>query len=101
MIPKKGDGLRSLRRRRGIVGIDLHVCIEKRKLAHLRSCSCSRLNFHPRELPLAARESRSNSAASASGNELIRARAHRLGPASCLFHNLMVDGERNVHFSEH
>src|ERR1035437_6500846 len=55
-------------RRRGIVGVHQQVGIEESETAHLRSCNSSRLNFHPRALPWASRESRSNSAASAFGS---------------------------------
>ena len=50
------------------------VRIEERESGHRRSCSSLRLNFQPREFPLAMRESFSNSAAFAFGSDF---------PASC------------------
>src|SRR6516225_3520428 len=49
--------------RRSVVCVNQNVRVEEDEPVHLRSCSSSRLNFHPRELPCTARESRSNSAA--------------------------------------
>jgi hypothetical protein len=70
MVRKKLGGAFPLFRRGGIVGVDQHVRIEEGQIAPHRSCSSSRSNFHPRELPLAARESFTNSSASAFGSVL-------------------------------
>src|ERR1039457_3014784 len=74
MFSEELDGQVLFLRRRGIVGVDQHVRVKEGEFVHRRSCSSSRLNFHPRELPWVLRESRSNSTALALGSVL---------PANC------------------
>ena len=74
VISNDRNGARLLLRTGVIVGVDQNIGIEEGQTFHRRSCNSSRSNFQPFELPCAACESRSNSAASAAGSVF---------PASC------------------
>jgi hypothetical protein len=76
------------------------MLVSKNERAHCLLCNSSRLNSHPREWPLDARESRSKVSRQSAGirhADLINAGARRFRAAARLANYVIVDRQAHLH----